>query len=423
MNYKWERKIFKNYEFFLLNLDKNYFAYFPLYHTSIKISKTAFKGASNDNIDIIDFLFSKIKDKEKIELLEYQYSNSFSPHRVDLALTTRCNLNCHYCHASSNSTSIDMPLNIALRAVDYVIENAVSLNKDYFQIGFNGGGEPTVNLELMQNIIKYARNKAKDLKKKALFGMATNGYFSVSVYDYIVDNFSHISLSIDGFKKIHDLHRPTLSGTSSYDIVFQNAKRLNNSHMKNYFIRATVSEKSLLFLEDILKFFIKEFPNAAGYSFMPINKLGRGADCIIQSPNELEYIETFKNLLLEQNICDRSKVFFMCGDISSVRSTFCDAFYGPGFNVTSDGHLASCQRDNLPNTMYFGKIENDEIIINYERLNKYKKPRIFIEEKCISCFAKYNCGGDCMDLVLNEQPRCKSIQLWIAYQIYYLHNN
>ena len=198
---------------------------------------------------------------------------------------------------------------------------------------------------------------------------------------------------------------------------------MHDNGIRNFNIRATISDRTVQDLEEILLFFVEEFPRA-GYSFMPINKLGRGSSCCVAPPDSAVYIDAFKKVLLEKNICSLGRVFFMCGLISTVRSTFCDAFSGPGFNVNVDGLLASCQRDNLPNDFYFGKVSEEYgVQIDYNKLEHNRMPRIFTDPSCVSCFAKYHCGGECMDLVIHEQVRCSAIQRWIAYQLLELHNH
>jgi len=417
---KWKH-VLSTDELFLVQINSNHFAYFPLKHTSFNITESAYEKLRNDDPILLKALNARVANKDSVSLHHPEKKESFLPHRVDLAITTKCNLDCLYCHANANFLQKDMDEEVALTAVDYVLKNAKKLKVPYAQVGFNGGGEPTSNFELMKSVISYAEHKAKEEGVGVRFGMASNACYSEEICEYVKTHFSHLAISLDGPKQIHNLHRPLFGGGDSFDTVFRNAKYLHDAGIKNFNLRATVSEKSVDSLDSILDFFLTEFPKAA-YSFMPINKLGRGKTCTIDTPDPNKYIDMFNLMLLERQMCPLDKVFFMCGLLSTVRSTFCDAFSAPGFNVNVDGLLASCQRDNLPNDFYFGSISKTKgIDVDYERLNYYKEPRVLTEKACINCFTKYHCGGECMDLVIHNQSRCKSIQRWTAYQLMDLH--
>ncbi|MFH2044108.1 MAG: radical SAM protein [Pseudomonadota bacterium] len=417
----WSR-IDSEVEIFPIQINDYFFAYFPLKHTSFRVTSKAYDQLIKGDSNVLSTLTNKVSHKDTIKLKEFHPIKDFRPHRVDLAITTRCNLNCVYCHANSNEDPKDMDQGIAIKAVDFILENAKEQNVPYAQVGFNGGGEPTANFKLMKEITEYSKKRASDLGIKVHFGMATNAFFTEKQREFIKDNFSHLAISLDGKARHHNVHRPTIAGKDSFDTVFANAKYLHDNGIKNFNIRATISERTVDDIGEILEFFINEFPKA-GYSFMPINRLGRGEICLINPPKQEKYIDMFKEVLLEKQLCQMDRIFFMCGLLSTVRSTFCDAFSGPGFNINVDGLLAACQRDNLPNEFYFGQISaKSGIKIDYNRLNYFKEPRIVSDKSCCDCFAKYHCGGECMDLVLHKQSRCKAIQRWNAYQLLDLHN-
>lgn len=417
---QWERNQDVD-ELFVIQIENKFFVYCPLKHTSMQVDERAYNLILKKDKSILEQIHNRLSKKVKINIHKLNDVRIFKPSRVDIAITTKCSLSCVYCHANSNEQPRDIDIDIAKQAIDFVLQNAKELKVPYAKIGFNGGGEPTASLKLLKEIVSYARAKARDYNVPVYFGMATNAYYDENQLDFVKNNFSQLSISLDGKEEHHNLHRPTISGMPSFAKVFDNTRKLIDSGIKNINIRATVSEKTVKDLEQIIVFYKKEFPNA-GYSFMPINKLGRGADCEVQPPSQSDYIDMFNEILLVKQLCPLDKVYFMCGLLSTIRSTFCDAFWGPGFNVNVDGLLSSCQRDNMPNEFYYGKISNNNgIEIDYSRFNYQKTPRIMSEIKCINCFAKYHCGGECMDLVVHNQERCEAIQRWIAYQLLDLH--
>ena len=72
--------------------------------------------------------------------------------------------------------------------------------------------------------------------------------------EYISDNYSKLSVSIDGVREAHNLNRIFKDGTGSYDKVIDNIKRLltKRSDLK---ARLTINPQNVSFLFDITSCF------------------------------------------------------------------------------------------------------------------------------------------------------------------------
>ena len=78
---------------------------------------------------------------------------------ISLFLTTKCNLRCTYCYAYKGDP-VDLKdqaldFNFAKRGIDDFFRDFPSRH-----IRFYGGGEPTLEFELMKKITDYAREKS-----------------------------------------------------------------------------------------------------------------------------------------------------------------------------------------------------------------------------------------------------------------------
>ena len=69
---------------------------------------------------------------------------SYSPVRTTLLLTTRCNLACRYCYAAGRGPELVMSERIGRAALDYVADNCKQKGLKKLEVGFHGGGEPTM---------------------------------------------------------------------------------------------------------------------------------------------------------------------------------------------------------------------------------------------------------------------------------------
>lgn len=85
-----------------------------------------------------------------------------APSGISLLLTTTCNLRCSYCYASAGDTLREsVPLEVALRDIDFVMSNAIERQKNVVEINYHGGGEPTLNWRTLAGSLNYTRKKAE----------------------------------------------------------------------------------------------------------------------------------------------------------------------------------------------------------------------------------------------------------------------
>ncbi|MFC1709126.1 radical SAM protein [Candidatus Omnitrophota bacterium] len=125
--------------------------------------------------------------------------------RLDLEITSDCNLNCTYCFRNPKPAVKYMNKKIARAALDYLLENS-----DSEKVGiYFCGGEPLLNFPLIEYVVRYAQNKSKKYNKSVKFLLNTNGtLLSRKIVNFLDRHFSYIELSLDGDKRIHDGQRP-----------------------------------------------------------------------------------------------------------------------------------------------------------------------------------------------------------------------
>lgn len=152
-------------------------------------------------------------------------------------VTEDCNLDCTYCYEHGKNKNNKMNKKTITKAIDRFFEENFFAN--YVQFNeINGiilefiGGEPTLEVDLMDYAIDYFRIKA--LQKKSILAynyyisMSSNGilYRTKKMQQFVKKHGGRLSigLTIDGNKRLHDACRLTKDGKGSYDIVSQSVK-------------------------------------------------------------------------------------------------------------------------------------------------------------------------------------------------------
>ena len=142
-----------------------------------------------------------------------------------------CNLACKYCFAEEgeyHGRRAMMSFEVGKKALDFLVANSGSrrnLEVDFF------GGEPTMNFEVVKQLVEYGRSLEEANNKKFRFTLTTNGILlDDDILEFANKEMGNIVLSIDGRKEINDLMRPTRNGHgSSYDIIMPKFKKVAES--------------------------------------------------------------------------------------------------------------------------------------------------------------------------------------------------
>lgn len=147
---------------------------------------------------------------------------------ITFIVTEDCNLRCKYCYITHKASNKRMNFDTARRFIDYILTAGIRLEDEVIIEFF--GGEPMIEMELVDQISDYFKKKAFELNHpwawRYRFNFATNGvnYGSPEVQAYIRKNFGKVSIgiSIDGTREKHDLNRIFPDGSGSYDTIEQN---------------------------------------------------------------------------------------------------------------------------------------------------------------------------------------------------------
>lgn len=137
---------------------------------------------------------------------------------LTLLLTYNCNLACDYCFCGRKRKE-DITEEDAKKSIDFFMKEAdQEVNITFF------GGEPLLQVKLIQKLIDYCKETYSD--RLIHYSMTTNGVLLTKEnVKLITENQISVTLSMDGMRESHDLHRHFVDGTPSWDIIMNNIQQ------------------------------------------------------------------------------------------------------------------------------------------------------------------------------------------------------
>lgn len=342
-----------------------------------------------------DMLFEPI---EKLENNVGTKKINTSIKAICLNISHDCNLRCEYCFASEgdyNSGRELMSKEVALKAVDYLVANSGgrrNIEIDFF------GGEPLMNFDVIEEVVKYGRKIEKEANKHFYFTTTTNGtLLNKERIDFINENMDNVVISIDGRKEVHDAVRHDFLGRGSYDKIMPAAKELvSGRNGKSYFVRGTFTAKNKDFSNDVMHLADMGFKEI---SVEPV--VGTGSDLYFQDSDVPQLLKEYENLALKYikrlSTDDKFRFYHFNIDIDDgpclfKRITSCGAGY-EYIAVSPDGKIYPCHQFVGQDEFVIGDIYNG--ISNLKMCDDFKENTIFKKEKCRDCWAKLFCSGGC----------------------------
>jgi uncharacterized protein len=324
---------------------------------------------------------------------------SFNPVRVTLFLTTQCNLACKYCYAADGRPGLVMKEEIGRAALDYVAANSKLKGLTFLEVGFHGGGEPTMAWDELVALTSYAEELAAKHSLKLRVGLATNGCLDEAKARWIAAHFSTVNVSLDGPPRIQNLMRPRKGGGQSWPRIRRTLKIFDEGKTP-YAFQATITRATVREMPAIVRFMARH-THPRTVKFEPVTNCGRfaGRGDEIPSPQDFAH---YYNQAFELARSLKLQVSFSGIRLSGNPLTcFCGAF-GEPFSVTPEGYVSACFETFCGTSAYadlylFGRWDETRgtFRIEREKLERLRRRNVYELEPCSRCFCKYSCAGDC----------------------------
>lgn len=254
-------------------------------------------------------------------LLRSRISHSYRPLAVSWAVTSRCNLCCTYCNIWNEKTT-ELNTAEALRMVNEMA-SAGTLRLSLT------GGEPLLRRDI-GTIISSAKRKGIKVS------MNSNGLLVKDMLSDI-EKLDMLSVSLDGPKRVHDLHR----GKGSYEKVLNGIKAAKRYGL-NVHVLAVVTRYNVNLLHEILAI-ADELDTEV--LFQPVESYTHSSDVEKLSPPQKELESAFSQIIGQKRVLN-SKSCLMHFIKPKINSGNCGASR-IFCRVDPDGSILPCGRGVL----------------------------------------------------------------------------
>jgi len=266
------------------------------------------------------------------------------------------------------------------------------------------GGEPLLNVPVIEFAIAYATREAAKRGKQISFTITTNGtLLSRRIVDLLKQHHVSIMVSIDGPKGIQDqLRRPRRSNRSSYDMVAARMKMLSQACPDHLAARATITH----FNPDVRA--ITRHLELMGFPRVYCAPVSDGDGELALGCADIDAVkEAYEHLAEQCVVAGRERQAFAYRGFNQYLSHIHRAYrraYACGAGrsmiaVTPEGDVYPCHRFVGMKAFRLGSIGESFDLAQVNR--RFVEATVWQREGCASCWVRYMCGGHC----LNEAAR------------------
>ncbi|MBM7689866.1 hypothetical protein BCR24_13320 [Enterococcus ureilyticus] len=354
-------------------------------------------------------IFSEEKEEAQnplhLDINEFETLN-----RLVLHMTNDCNLRCTYCYANGGNYHSDRTF-LKRDILDDTLELFYSSFQNIQYIQFFGG-EPLLNISMIEYTCKKVEEYCKFREIKTQFGVVTNGTIMTKKFIDLVKKYNiAVTVSYDGEPKVNDIMRFDKHGRGTSKRILKNISKLNQYTNQPSTIEVTYNQNHVendVSIQDVVDHISEEVPNAyihlvpAGatdeedygvkdLSIFPENLNNLVEKHLVNNPKE-------RDLPASYSLVDR----IVKGLINGPQNIplICDAGLGT-ISVSVNGDVYPCFMFTDQEKMKYGNIYSPNLFKSEAFNSLQSKIHSFSiknnNKKCKDCFIKNLCNG-CLGL-------------------------
>lgn len=327
--------------------------------------------------------------------------------KLEILLTTDCNLNCRYCYAHGGNYGQHSQRLSKNDAINYLNKLLVRRYNEVSTVMFFGG-EPTICPSTIEAICDFFNKNVSEgtFKRMPIFTMVTNATLIDDYMASIIQKYDiHITVSLDGPKDINDELRIDRSGRGTYEKVQQGIEKMKSYGITPKLIEATYTKRHIDkgYSREYIKSYLKELYKIDRVLVADCNPGGYDDSLAIT-----EYDGNYKNDDYEQTY-NRVKMR-KCLTSTTYSNTSCDAGLG-SFALLPNGDIYPCHFFVEHPEFRIAHYNNNFCFDNYKSVVQLLvSSHRSKAKKCSNCWARIVCNACPAKLLIEgvEPQYCKA---------------
>ena len=333
------------------------------------------------------------------ETVYFDISKSWAendPKALCLIISHDCNLRCGYCYADHGAFGGEKKL-MSFKTAKKSIEKILDKRSANFILFY--GGEPFLNVSLMNDVVEYGIRNDFNIKYTTI----TNGtIMNNTIKDFIYKKTFGLQISLDGPKEINDLQRYG-SVESVHDRVLETLSQLK-SRTYPLSIKCIITKNSINKLTAII-----EYLSSLGVGsivFSEASLLPKNSEFYLSDTEYENCVTELSNILVINlnKLASGDKtpivgpIFEILRSLATKTRKVNNCSAGREYvAVTADGDVYPCHGFVGIDEFKMGNIhEGDFPGESYTCIkNIFKNINVYTSKECSSCWARFLCGGDC----------------------------
>ncbi len=349
----------------------------------------------------------------------------FEPECLTLVLSNRCDLACEYCYSAAGRDRAGLPPAVgrpgcvampqdpaghrtlsetaAGQAMRAVARRCAAASKPFVLV-FHGGGEPTMEWELLVRLQALAARTAIEAGTPLWTHVSTHGAIDEDRARWLAGHIDDIGLSCDGPPEIQDVQRPQPDpsrGRGTSALVERTARILAEAGT-DFTVRATVTPATIDRQHDIVEYACATL-GARRVRLEPVHRGGQAGGRHFLPGDAERFFQQYAQAAeaARQSGCEIHTSGARPGDI-----------HGPYCNVLRnvvqmgpDETLSACFVDSVRVPADAGRpplgavgSEADGLVIDVQRAAELRRRAAAVPERCVSCINVCHCARGCPDV-------------------------
>lgn len=358
-----------------------------MYYKVSKINDTTFKIQNGDRT----LYFNDCENQITSEPIESVYNKKDNHPIPELRIipTNACQLDCRYC-----STHHERELDFEKKPVSFdCVKQWIDYYADHFDcftISFVGGGEPTINRILIENVLTYTSS----LNSRVNHSIITNGIIPHSFLEFLINKGVRVVISMDGDYETVSNQQSGIYNYDTHEGIINNIAYLLKKN-------ADFSVNSV-FLAETLTRQNNAMVNTCEYFLsIGVKKLSISVDNSIWSkPMELSLRQSIKNNAINL-VCwvpaHKKSISVGCELLVS-RTNYldcreCQSVFkeGQSITITPNGKISYCYNDQIAAIPQQDSIVETGKTIYSMNSRLREEIRQFRKKNCDGCIARQIC--------------------------------